>query len=153
MSSSLIFIFPPVFDLNIWREVIATYPHTPVELLARAVKDLLADTNEYGALRFFIRERKAASVAFYIAFIDGLAKVLFAELISAFQEFVQSGNWKIIERAVDAGFHSAKHYAEQIISIYKAGKQKENKDWAQQEIETRLVNKLIPSRTSASPSS
>ncbi len=146
-------IMDTVFDPDIWREIIAAYPHTAVELLARTVKDLLADTNEYGALRFFIRERKAASVGFYVAFIDGLAKVLFAELISAFQKFVQCANWKIIEGAVESGFHSARHYAEQIISIYETGKQKDNKDWAQKEIETRLVNNLVASKMSpASPS-
>ena len=42
-----------------------------------------------------------------------------------------------ISYARHAGFHNAKHYAEQIISRHKAGKQKENKDWAQKEIETR----------------
>jgi len=144
-------IMDTVFDPNIWREIIAAYPHTPVELLARGIKDILADTNEYGSLRFFIRKRKAAPIAFYVAFIDGLAKVLFAELVSVFQEFAQTGNWKIIESAVDAGFHNAKHYAEQIISIYKTGKEKESKDWAQKKIETRLVSNLVPSK--ASPSS
>jgi len=146
-------IMDTVFDPDIWREIIAAYPHTPVELLARTLKDVLADANEHGPLRFFIRNRKAASVGLYVAFIDGLAKVLFAELISAFQEFAQCPNWKIIEGAVEAGFHSARHYTEQIISIYQAGKQNDNNDWAQKEIETRLVNNLVASKTSpASPS-
>ncbi|MBW2192935.1 MAG: hypothetical protein JRF27_04000, partial [Deltaproteobacteria bacterium] len=34
-----------VFNRDIWREIIAAFPRTPVELLSRAVKDLLADTN------------------------------------------------------------------------------------------------------------
>jgi hypothetical protein len=142
-------IMDMVFDRTVWREVIAAYPHTPVELLTRAVKDLLADTNEFGALRFFIRKRKTAPIAFYVAFIDGLAKILFADLVSSFDEFVQTGNWKVIESAVDAGFQNAKHYAEQIITIHTAGKQKENKKWAQKEIENRLINNLMPATTSS----
>jgi hypothetical protein len=84
-----------------------------------------------------------------VAFIDGLAKILFADLVSSFDEFVQTGNWKVIESAVDAGFQNAKHYAEQIITIHTAGKQKENKKWAQKEIENRLINNLMPATTSS----
>jgi hypothetical protein len=142
-------IMDTVFDRTVWREVIAAYPHTPVELLTRAVKDLLADTNEFGTLRNFIRKRKASPIAFYVAFIDGLAKILFADLVSSFHEFAQTGNWKVIESAVDAGFQNAKDYAEQIITIHTAGKQKENKDWAQKEIENRLIDNLVPIKTSS----
>ena len=139
-------IMDGVFDRVVWRDVIATHPHTPVELLARAVKDLLADTNEFGALRFFIRNRRAASIALYVAFIDGLSKNLFADLVSNFDEFMATGDWKIIEDAVDAGFKKAKHYAEQIIEIHAEGKQKHDKDWTQREIEDRLISNLIPQK-------
>jgi hypothetical protein len=40
------------FDRVIWRELIAAFPHSPTELLARAVKDLLADTTQHGTLRY-----------------------------------------------------------------------------------------------------
>jgi hypothetical protein len=86
-----------------------------------------------------------------VAFIDGLAKILFADLVSSFDEFAKTGNWKVIESAVDEGFQNAKHYAEQIITVHTAGKQKQNKDWAQKEIETRLIDNLLPAKT-ASPS-
>ena len=59
-----------VFSGDLWREVIAEFPRTPVELLARSVKDLLADTNEYGTLNHIIRERKPAALGFYVAFLD-----------------------------------------------------------------------------------
>jgi hypothetical protein len=143
-------IMDTVFNRTIWREIIAAYPHTTVELLARVVKDLLADTHEYGTLRYFIRERKAAALALYVAFIDGLAKVLFAELVASFAEFAHTGNWKIVENAVDAGFHIAKHYAEKIITIYSAGKEKNDKDWAQKEIEKKLIDNLNPTSSASS---
>lgn len=134
-----------VFDRNIWREFIAAYPHTAVELLARAVKDLLADTNEYGTLRYFIKKRKTASLAFYVAFFDGLAKALFPELTASFREFYHARNWRIIENAVSFGYNTARHYAEEIITIYKAGKQKKNKNWAKTEIEKRLLDRVSSS--------
>jgi len=138
-----------VFHRKIWREIVATYPHTTIELLARVVKDLLADTHEYGTLRYFIRERKAAALGFYVAFIDGLAKLLFADLVASFPEFAQSGNWKIVENAVDADSHTAKDYAEKMIAIYHTGKQKNDTDWAKKEIQEQLIDGLIPSSNPA----
>jgi hypothetical protein len=131
-----------VFDRNVWREVIGVYSHTAVELLARAVKDLLADTSEYGTLRHFIQKRKTAALAFYVAFFDGLAKKLFPELIESFRQFVQTPDWHIIESAVSIGYHTARRHAEEIITIFEAGKQKQDKNWAQEEIEKRLLPKV-----------
>ena len=115
------------FDRDIWREIVATFPHTPIELLARTIKDFLADTNEYGTLRFIIRERKISSLAFYVAFHDGLIKELFPEIIEAFQEFTHN---------------TAKHFAEGISNIYQNGKQKNNMKWAENEIGKRFLEPL-----------
>jgi hypothetical protein len=131
-----------IFDRNIWREMIAAFPHTPIELLARTVKDLLADTNEYGTLRYVIREHKTASLAFYVAFLDGLRKELFPELIEAFRTFTQERNWQVIERAVSAGYNKAKQLAEKMSSIYQTAKQRNNMKWAENEIEKRLLSPL-----------
>ncbi|MBW1802332.1 MAG: hypothetical protein JRJ85_16580 [Deltaproteobacteria bacterium] len=46
------------FDRETWRDIIANYPHTPIELLARTVKDLLADTNEHGVLQYITRKKE-----------------------------------------------------------------------------------------------
>ena len=140
-----------VFERDIWREVIAAFPHTGVELLARAVKDLLADTNPYGTLRHFIQTRKTASLSFYVAFFDGLAKALFPELGACFPEFIKTRNWQIIEGAVGTGFDTAKHLAAQIIQIYQAGKRKNDPAWTKDEIEKRLLNGIGSAKPATSP--
>lgn len=131
-----------VFDRDIWREIIAAFPRTPVELLTRTVKDLLADTNEYGRFQHITLNGKTASLALYVAFLEGLTKVLFPEIIEAFQEFMETNNWQVIEQAVSAGYHTAKQYAETICSIYRAGKLKNDKKWAEDEIVKRLLKPL-----------
>ena len=83
-------IHDTVFDRDLWREIIAAFPFSPVEYLARAVKDLLADTNEYGTLQHIVKERNTAALAFYVAFLDGLPKEFFPELPASFQEFTQT---------------------------------------------------------------
>jgi len=132
-----------VFDRHLWREIVAAFPHTPIELLARTVKDLLADTNEYGTLQYIIRERKTASLAFYVAFLESFTKEIFPQIIEAFQEFIHTYDWLIIEQAVGAGYHSAKSYAEAITRIYRSGKQKNDMKWVENEITRRFLSSIV----------
>ena len=131
-----------VFDVDIWRKVINEFPHTPVEVLARSIKDLLADTNSHGTLRHIINKRSPAMLGFYVAFLDGLLKELFPEIRSAFQDFARTGNWQIIEKAVSSGFSTAEHYAREIIRIFLAGKKNNDMKGARLEIENRLFKTI-----------
>jgi hypothetical protein len=130
-----------VFDRDIWREIIAAFPYSPVEYLARAVKDLLADTNKFGTLQYIIRKRKTASLAFYAAFLDGLAKEFFPELLTSFQEFTQTMDWGVIDQAISSGYHTAKQHAELITDLYQEGIRKNDNKWAETEIQKRLLGK------------
>ena len=78
------------FDREVWRSILAAFPHSVIEFFVRAVKDILADTNEHGKLSYIVREKKAASLALYAAFLDGLRKLLFPELAEAFKEFTET---------------------------------------------------------------
>ena len=129
------------FDRDIWREVIAAFPFSPAEYLARAVKDLLADTGGHGTLRHIIRNRKTASLAFYAAFLDGLQKELFPEFGPAFQRFRQTEDWEIIDLAVAAGYHTAQRHAALITELYVKGKRKNDLRGAEAEIQKRLLGK------------
>ncbi len=131
-----------VFDRRIWRDIIATFPHTPIELLARVLKDLLADTNEYGTLRHIVSQQKEASLALYVAFLDGLRKELFPELKEAFEEFAETHNWQVIEQAISNGYTRGRKYAEMMSHIYREGRQKNDMKWAEVEMEKRLLNPL-----------
>ncbi len=129
------------FDRKIWREVIAAFPYSPVEYLARAVKDLLADTNKFGTLQHIIRKRKTASLAFYAAFLDGLAKEFFPELLTSFQEFTQTGDWGVIDLAVTSGNQKAKQHAALITDLYQEGVRRNDNKWAETEIQKHLLGK------------
>ena len=130
------------FDPVIWRELIAAFPHSPIELLARAVKDLLADTTQHGTLCYLIRNHKTAALGFYAAFQDGLIKELFPELRAAFRDFTKTRDWGIIEEAVATGYRNAKNFTEKIVHIFETGKQNQQLQWAKNEIERRLLGKI-----------
>jgi Family of unknown function (DUF6866) N-terminal domain/Family of unknown function (DUF6866) C-terminal domain len=127
------------FDRQVWRDIIAAFPHTPVELLARTVKDMLADTNEYGRLQYIAREEKTASLALYVAFLDGLRKELFPEVNEAFREFLKTGKWRLIEDARVRGYGTARYHAEVLTRLYRQGAERHDMAWAQKQMEEQLL--------------
>jgi hypothetical protein len=140
------------FDRTTWRAVIAAFPHTPVELLARAVKDLLADTHDAGTLRYIIDGERHASLGFYTAFLDGLRKALFPEMAEAFSGFRESGDWDGIERALRAARERASHYAGVITEAYEQGRARDDLPRAEAEIEERLLAPLgLPGKSGNGP--
>ena len=89
-----------------------------------------------------MRERKAASLALYAAFLDGLRKELFPELKEAFQAFMETDNWQVIEEAISRGHNRAKDYAEVMCSLFRKGRQKNDMKWVEVEMEERLLSPL-----------
>lgn len=87
------------FDSDTLRRIIATYPDSAIVFVARAVKDVLADTHPKGMVSFIIRERREASLGFYAGFLAGLRRVLFPEIVGAFDCFLKNRDWVLIEQA------------------------------------------------------
>jgi len=128
------------FDREVWRSILAAFPHSAIEFFVRAVKDILADTNEHGKLSYIIRERKTASLALYAAFLDGLRKMLFPELVDALKTFKETHHWQAVEEARLSGYRAARAHAEAITEIYRAGK--EDMAWVAKEIEKTVLGPL-----------
>ena len=133
-------------DRQTWKELVAAFPQSPTELLARAVKDLLADTNSCGTLAYIVEERRRASLGFFTAFLDGLRRELFPEMRQAFSAFSKEGDWGAIERARQDGFQSALRYADILASAFQKGRDQGELDRAEAEIEQRLLKPLGISR-------
>jgi len=132
-----------VFERKLWREIIAAFPYSPVEYLARAVKDLLADTNPYGTLQHIVRQRQRAALAFYVAFLDGLPKEFFPQLPAAFQQFIQTKDWNRIDQAVSSGYRTASEHAGVIMDLYQKGVRKNDLKWAENQIQKQLLGKYV----------
>jgi hypothetical protein len=131
------------FDRQSWREMVAAFPFSPVEFIVRALKDLLADTSQFGTLHHIIQERHTAGLAFYVAFIDGLAQEFFPQIRLAFQEFARSEDWHLIERAMADGYKNAKNHTILALDIYREGVKKENLPWVEAEIQKRILGQCM----------
>ena len=68
-------------------------------------------------LHFIVQEQRQASLGFYVGFLIGLRKVLFPEIITAFEAFLQTGDWSSIEDARCQGREKARRLAERMREI------------------------------------
>ena len=99
------------------KKIIAAFPASPIELLARGLKDILADTHPQGMLGHIIANRREASLGFYASFLDGLRRELFTEIRPACRNFITTRNWQEIETARQICRKRIQGYAARLASL------------------------------------
>ncbi len=121
-----------------WRDLLVDFSGTKIEVFARGVKDLLSDTSEKGMIRHIIENRKEGSLGFYIVFLGGYRKPLFPEIVKAFDSFVESGDWGLIEDARKAGYGKAEVCAERLLSLRR---EKRDQAWISEYIDKEILSR------------
>jgi hypothetical protein len=106
-------------DAEEWLDILGTNADKFVELYMRGIKDIIADTSEYGPLRRIVETRNRTWLSFYVALLDGVRKELFPEMRNVFQEFAETGNWALIESARIAGYERNKGTSRDIVNIWR----------------------------------
>ncbi len=86
-------------DSESLKAIIGHFPGSIMEFVARAVKDILADTHPYGLLAYVVREQRESSLGLYLTFLDGLREKLFPEITTAWKEYLSDQDWRHIEDA------------------------------------------------------
>jgi Family of unknown function (DUF6866) N-terminal domain/Family of unknown function (DUF6866) C-terminal domain len=84
---------------RVGQRIFSLYPHSRIELYFRSLKDLLGDTHPKGTLTFIISNQRKGSLAFYVSNLRGITRLLFPEIISAFQQFKKQEDWKVVDEA------------------------------------------------------
>jgi hypothetical protein len=124
-----------------WHEIVSTYSNSPVEIFARVVKDLIADTHPEGLLGHMIQNDRKSSLGFYISFIRPFTKVMFPEIREAFEEFRSKEDWKAVEAVRETAHERAHKNAVRLLELHREGKQKGEK-WAKSRILSELIEPL-----------
>jgi hypothetical protein len=131
-----------VFKGDVWHEIVAAYAGSPIEIFARVLKDLLADTHMEGFLGHVIRNRIKSSLGFYVAFLRPFTKLMFPELPKAFEQFREnSEDWSIIEEARSQGYSKIHDQALALIELHEAGRDGEH-ETAKRHIISTLIEPL-----------
>jgi len=102
-----------------WKNFIFSLSNSRAELLARGIKDLLADTSEKGMLRYLIDMRKKGSLAFYVSSLRGYRKSVFGEISAAFDKFIVTEDWNEIENARVNCNKMAINYAGTMLELFR----------------------------------
>jgi hypothetical protein len=84
-----------------WREMILSFSSRRAIFMARSVRDNLADC--LSTLPELIKREQTCSIHFYFANLEGLRRTLFPQLVSAYEQWRDSGDASKLLAAVDAG--------------------------------------------------
>ena len=110
-------VLQTTLDSSTLQKIIAWFPGSVYELVSRSIKDILADTHPEGLLSHLVSEKLETSLDLYVAFLDGLRKELFPEIIVAQQKFLDDRDWHGIEQARRTCRDNTLRYAEKIQTI------------------------------------
>jgi hypothetical protein len=102
-----------------WAEIIGSCGDKHSELYLRGIKDVIADTSVMGPLRAITEAKVRPLLYAYMAFLDGLRRAIFPMIGNAFQRFVETGEWPLIEEARTTGYEKAKRWRESVLRLWK----------------------------------
>ena len=100
-----------------WEELLDTLPRSRAELLARAVRDHLADC--LSTLPVLVETENTPSLHFYFANFNGMRRELFPEALEAYQGWVDSGNLMPLKRLYQSGRQRWQALAQQMLDLHR----------------------------------
>ncbi|MDH4231616.1 MAG: hypothetical protein OEW04_06245 [Nitrospirota bacterium] len=105
-----------------WHEILSNGCDKATELYLRGIKDIRADTSPMGPLKAVAADRNIPRLSFFLAFLDGIRRQIFPEISDAFQRFVESGDWTVMEGARAAGYGKTEKMQSEIIALWRPKK-------------------------------
>ncbi len=103
-----------------WRKMIISLPRSRTEIMARAVKDLLADC--LSTLPGLIENYNPASLHFYAANFVAMRKELFPSFLQAYQTWVDTNDLKPLKKIVARGVKHWSNLAYTMLDYYEKEK-------------------------------
>lgn len=102
-----------------WRHLLSGVENRKVEFFLRGIKDILSDTSDKGLLQHIMLHDKKGSFGFYIALLGSTRKILFPDIMNAYEQFSQTGDWQPVEKARISGYLHASSLASRVLDLYR----------------------------------
>ncbi|MEW8279708.1 MAG: Sfum_1244 family protein [Candidatus Thiodiazotropha sp.] len=102
---------------EVWNRMLSDLGHSPAELMARALRDHLADCQV--TLPSLIEREDRASIHFFVGGITGMRKKLFPSLITAYESWHREGDWEPLISAARAGREHWQRLAMGLLRLYR----------------------------------
>lgn len=100
-----------------WEGMLASFPRTRLEIMARAVRDLIADT--LSTLPELLEQEEPASLHFYFANYTGMRRHLFPSLHNAYLNWSQGGSKQALHETVKRGCDRWRKAAQSVLAAYQ----------------------------------
>ncbi|MBD3620130.1 MAG: hypothetical protein HUJ28_11730 [Chromatiales bacterium] len=100
-----------------WHDLLISLPRSRVEFMARAVRDLLADS--LSTLPHLLEKQDEASLHLYIANLNGMRKELAPGLKQAYDHWIESGDLEQMERFAQMGRDHWLETAQRLVELHK----------------------------------
>jgi hypothetical protein len=84
-----------------WREMLDSFPRSKLELMARAVRDHLADC--LSTLPALLQRAHPPTLHFYFANLSGMRRQIYPALVKAYEHWVEYGDAGELDRQIEAG--------------------------------------------------
>ena len=95
-----------------WKEVLAEFSNSRLEIMLRAIKDLLADA--ISTLPVLVEDNNAASIHFYAANLTAMRKDLCPSFIESYQQWLADQNFEILQHWLTK---SARHWQKTLETV------------------------------------
>ena len=105
-----------------WKALVLKVPYSRAELFLRGLKDVSSDTCRSGMLAHIIENRKAGSLGFYAALFGGFRRIIFPDMVNAYEEFLRTEDWELIEDARVKGYRKAGDYIRTLKEMFDKGR-------------------------------
>lgn len=104
-----------------WKQLLINIPYSRAEIFIRALKDIMSDTCKSGMLAYIIENKKTASLSFYVSLLSGFRKIISPDIVTAYQEFRETTDWNVIEKARDNGYKKAGDIVRKLKELFDKG--------------------------------
>ncbi len=101
-----------------WQEMINSLPRSRLELMARAVRDHLADA--LSTLPALIAKQHPPSLHFYFANMSGIRREIYPALLQAYDKWVEYGETGELRRQIACGKEHWMRLAEELLQLHES---------------------------------
>jgi hypothetical protein len=119
-----------------WHEMIEAFPRSRLELMARSVRDHLADA--LSTLPSLIARAHPPSLHFYFANLSGMRKQIYPALLDAYHHWVEYNDLSQLEYLVESGRQHWQEVARELLELHES-----RVKTAWQEMETLIEQKQL----------
>ena len=108
-----------VEDIPGWHDILAAVSDRTTEYFLRALKDLIADTSDYGPLRRIIQTHDKGALALFVSSQEGFRKTLYPELRTVLDAFFVDGDWVAVDTVRRQGYERFTAKSREIVGLYE----------------------------------